>query len=441
MPVPFLLALLAGALFAQPAPETAAGRPLPMSAGGGTPAPEASDAGRTITLAEAVRLATLNDARVLSAEQDTIIAEQRVKEALFQFLPEVGLQASASKFEARYPFALSGVSRNLLVFPGADQNLYSGSGYMYLPLYEGMRHVNTFQLAKAAQKAARSNYDTVRREVGLNARETFYRLLLAQEKLAAAVRNEAAAKTIAADQALGAWDRIEAEALLGEARAEAAHARHAFEISRLALLKTLNLELDTTFRVEGALETKPLEIDIDKTIVWAIELRPELQSQTYAAEMDAISVNLAMGRRHPTLFFAGDYELTGHRFPLKQNNWDATLGIKIPLAYDLFTQVKQKEAEQRQGALKRAELQDRVRLDVRQAYENLRYWQKEYPLRESHHLGIQRLFDQAASLQGAALPKIRAAKRLSDARLAFLESVTEHILAVAKLEWAVGREL
>ncbi|MFA6316209.1 MAG: TolC family protein [Elusimicrobiota bacterium] len=404
-------------------------------------APAPAVEGRVITLEDALRLATLNDARVLSAEQDAIIAQQRVKEAWFQFLPEVGFQASASKYEARYPFALSTVSRNLLAFPGDDQNLYSGSGYWYLPVYEGGRHVNTLYLAKAALKAARSNYDAARREVLLAVKESFYRLILSQERLDAAARIEAEARALAADGSLGAWDRIEAESLLGDARAAATTARHQFETGRLALLKNLNLEFDTVFRVEGSLKTAPLEVEIDRATVWAMELRPELQSQTYRAEMDAIGVNLAMGRKNPTVFFAGDYELTGQHFPLKQNNWDATIGIKVPLAYDLFTQVKQKEAEQRQGALKRAELQDRVRLEVRQACENLLYWQREFPLREAHHASLRRLFDKAAGAPGAALSRLRASKRLSDARLAHLESVTEHILAGAKLEWAVGRAL
>ena len=38
--------------------------------------------------------------------------------------------------------------------------------------------------------------------------------------------------------------------------------------------------------------------------------------------MDAIGVNLALGRRYPTVFLAGDYELTSQRFPLDKNNWD-----------------------------------------------------------------------------------------------------------------------
>lgn len=406
------------------------------------PLPAAAQAAdRVLNIDEAVRLATLNDTRVLSAEQDTIIADQRVKEAWFQFLPELGFQASASKYEARYPFALSGVTRSILAFPGTEQNLYSGSGYWYLPIYEGGRHINTLYLAKAAHKAARSNYDSVRRQVTLAAKEAFHRLVLAKERLEVAEKNESLAQAAASDAKLGAWDRVEAEALLGESRAETTAARHAFETSRLTLLKSLNLEFNTSFKVEGTIETKPLEVDLDRTTVWAMELRPELQSQTYHAEMDAIGVNLAMGRRHPTLFFAGDYELTGYRFPLKQNNWDASFGVKVPLAYDLFTQVKQKEAEQRQGALQRAELQDRVRLDVRQAYDNLLYWQKEFPLREAHFAALKRLYEKAAESPGEALARIRAAKRLSNARVAYLEAVTEHILAVAKLEWAVGRAL
>ena len=48
-------------------------------------------------------LALKNDSRLLSAEQDRIIAEQRLTEAKLEFLPEFGLQASAAKFDARYP--------------------------------------------------------------------------------------------------------------------------------------------------------------------------------------------------------------------------------------------------------------------------------------------------------------------------------------------------
>lgn len=403
---------------------------------------------KTFALEDAQRLALLNDARLLSAEQDKIISSERVKEAKYLFLPEFGLQASATKYEARYPFSLSGDFHNILLFPsnpspfGLDTDtLYSGRGYMRMSLYEGGRTINTLKLAQAAQKQANSNHESVKMDLLLSVKEVFYRLLLAQEQVAASEKYLAAVSELAGSGRLDPWELLEGEASLGAARSRASEARHNLDLSRLAFLKSLNLELDTPFRVMGNLDAKPANIDIDKAVLWALELRPELQSETYKAQMDAISVNLASARRDPTVFVGGDYEVTGPSFPLRKNNWDATVGIKIPFSYDYWSQIKQKRAEQRQGQLKRAELQDRVRLEVRQAYETLQYWQKEWPLREAQFRKVETLYQEAAGRQGSPLSKLRALSGLLDLRISYFSAVTEHILAQARLERAVGREL
>ncbi len=324
---------------------------------------------RVYTLEETLRLLR-NDPKLQSAEQDVIIADARVTEARLRFLPDVGLQASATKYDARYPFALSPEFRNLLLLPGASsENIYSGRAYFNMPLYEGQRTLNTLRLAQASLKQAQSNRDSVKMDLTLRGKEAFYRLLLAQERAASFDLHLKSIEAAAEKGDLGPWERVEAEAGLGLARSRAAEAKHALDSARLQFLNTLSLELDTPFRVQGILETRPAKAEVEKAVIWAMELRPELQSQTYRVQMDAIGVNLAISRRNPTVFLAGDYELTAQRFPLRNNNWDMTIGIKIPFAYDFWSQLKQKRAEQRQGELTRTELQDRVRLEVRQAAE------------------------------------------------------------------------
>ncbi|MDX6768155.1 MAG: TolC family protein [Elusimicrobiota bacterium] len=411
---------------------------LPLAAA--AQAPSSALPERVYSLDEALRL-TRNDPKLQSAEQDVIIAEQRVKEAKFQFLPEVGLQASATKYDARYPFALSEDFRSILLFPSTQENIFSGRGYMRMSLYEGQRGMNTLRLARAAYQQALSNRDSVRLDLALQVKEAFYRLLYAQEAARGADELAAAVERASGEDGLGVWERIEAEAALGAAASRASDARHQLDAARLTFLRTLNLELDTPFKVDGRLETKPFKAEVEKAVVWAMELRPELQSQTYKAQMDAISVNLALGRRYPTLYVAGDYELTDQRFPLKKNNWDVTVGLKVPFSYDYWTQIARKKAEQRQGQLVRAELQDRVRLEVRQAAENLRYWQEEWPRREARWTRVSGLFEAGAGRPGPALSKIRARQGLLELRLAHLAAVKEHILARARLERAVGREL
>jgi outer membrane protein TolC len=396
---------------------------------------------RVYTLEETLRLLR-NDPKLQSAEQGVIIADARVSEAKLRFLPEVGLQASATKYDARYPYALSPEFRSLLLFPGASsESIYSGRAYFNMPLYEGQRTLNTLRLAQAAQKQALSNRDSVRLDVTLSAKEAFYRLLLAQERTSTFDVHLKNAEAAAAEGGLGPWERVEAESMLGLARSRAAEAKHALDSARLQFLNTLSLELDTPFRVQGVLETRPAKAEVEKAVIWAMELRPELQSQTYRVQMDAIGVNLALGRRSPTVLLAGDYELTAQRFPIKNNNWDVTIGIKIPFAYDFWSQLKQKRAEQRQGELARAELQDRVRLEVRQSAEALRWWQEEWPRRESQWKKVAALYDEAAGKPGATLSRLRAQDGVLEMRLANLSAVMEHILARARFERAVGREL
>lgn len=394
---------------------------------------------RSYTLDDALRL-TRNDPRLQSAEQGLVIAGARVTQAELAFLPEVGVQASATKYNSLYPFALSNDFRNILLFPSDQQNLYSSGAYFNLPLYEGKRTLNTLHLTQAAYQQAKTARDTVRLDLTLEVKEAFYSLLLAQEKAKVAKDYESAVSALAAEKNLGDWDAIEAQAALAAANARAADAGRDLDAARLAFLKSLHLELDTPFHVVGKLETHPVSVAVDKAVLWAMDQRPELQSQTYKAQMDAIGVNLAMSRRYPSVFVAGDYALTAQEFPLNKNNWDVSFGVKLPITYDFWSQLAQKRAEQRQGQLTRAELQDKVRLEVRQAVDNLRYWQDELPRRERQWHQLERMVAAASGKAGGVLTKIRAHEGLDDLRLSYLTAVTEHLLAQARLERAVGRE-
>ena len=391
------------------------------------------------SLDDSIRLAQLNNAQLQSAEQTITIARQRVQEATFLFFPEVGLQASATRYDARYPFALRPDFRSILLFPSVDDNLFSGRAYLSLPLYQGGRHVNTLQMARAAFKQARSKYDAVKMDIAYEVTKAFYRLLKARAE------EEAAAQTLrkaesAAQNGKGRWERVEAESRL-ELRSRSPRPG-ILESARLEFLKGLNKELDAPVEAAGRIETRAVEVDLKKALVWAAELRPELQSQAYKAQMDAIAVNLALGRRSPTVALGLDYELTGPRLPLKQNNWDATLGVRIPFSLDYWTQHTQKVAEQRQGELARSELQDKVQLEVRLAYEDLRYWQAEWPRRESEHERLSELVREGVqAAPGDGLDILRAELRLLKAHRSRLEAVTEHILSRARLERAVGRTL
>ena len=152
-------------------------------------------------------------------------------------------------------------------------------------------------------------------------------------------------------------------------------------------------------------------------------------------------MNLAQSRRTPTVFISGDYDLMTQNFPVDRNNWDATLGMKLPFAYDYWSELTKKRAEQRQGDISRAELQDQVRLEVREAFSDLMFWQNQYPILSGEYKKMRSLYERASQSPGKTLLKIRALSSLLGIQTAYLKAVTQHLLAKAKLERAVGREI
>jgi len=393
------------------------------------------------SLDEAVRTASRNHAGLQAAEQDITIARQRVKEARTQFLPDIGLQAMATRFDSNRAFALRPGFGSTLLFPSREDNFFSGQAYMNFSLYEGRRHINTLRLAQTVLKQARSKFQAVRLDVAYEAKTVFYRLILAQEIARSAAELRASVERF---QGKGAG-ALEHAALAAELRAADAKAGHALEHARLDFLKGLNRELDTPVQVEGSLESRPIDVDLRRMLIWATELRPELQSQTYSAQMDAISVNLALGRRTPTVVLGLDYEVVSHKLRLRDdnwlNNWDATIGVRLPFSFGFWPRLKKKVAEQRQGEIRRAELRDRVQLEVRKAYQDLMFWQAEWPEREKEARGLRGLLDAAARQGSAPLAVLRASKSVLEAQRRYLEAVAEHILARARLERAVGRPI
>lgn len=407
-----------------------------------SPAPE-----RSFTLEEAQKLSLLNNAEYLSAQQDVLISRERVAEARFRFFPEFGMEAYTTRYESEYPFVLSPSFGSIplfppgQVFPSGQQTLYSGRAFVKQSLYEGNRNVQTMHLAQTALKQSQFKVEAVRLDVLHNTERVFFHLLLAEAAVQGCrERFSDALRLVSAGWSDG-WDRVEAESVLARMRTLASQADRDLEKARLEFLKGLNLELDTTLKLVGTLQARPVRPDLAQGTLWAMELRPELQAETFQSQMDAIAVGLALSRRIPSLTMGASYEFTGDAFPLQRTNWDATIGIRFPISYDFWSHIQQKKAQQRQGQIRRAELEDRVRLEVRQAYEDVNYWQKEVPTLEQNYRSLKSAFERAKAQSYRGLAALRGNLSLLEAQARYLEAVYGQLLARSRFQRAVGKEL
>jgi hypothetical protein len=174
--------------------------------------------------------------------------------------------------------------------------------------------------------------------------------------------------------------------------------------------------------------------------MWAMEFRPELKSALYKLEMDNISVKLSLAKRYPDIILGFGYDRLGEN-NINDENIHFTLALKLPIGYDYATQLKQKKAEQRQTVLRRAAIEDAIRLQVRSAYNNVMYWQKETAARRSTWDGIKKELGGLAESGLGSADTIKIFEYYYKTGAGYLEGIKQHMLAVAELELAVGQDI
>ena len=397
-----------------------------------------------ISLENAIRLAIENNYQLLLTEQDVIIAQQKVKEAKFLYLPRISLNAGATAYNLDYPTIIpESLGMRFITQEEGHENkdLFYGTGVSAIQyLYTGGRTSSTVSLAKATLKEALSRYEAVKSKTIYDVKEAFFNLLFMQKKKELFEETSGKISKILNKKNSKSWENILVKSELAKIKSDYNFIDEETKNANLALIKTLNKEFNNTLVIQGDFELTPVEIDLKKLSVWAMEFRPELKSALYKLEMDNISVNLSLARRYPDIMLGASYERLGLN-NIKDENMQLTLALKLPLGYDYTSQIKQKRAEQRQTILKQAEIEDQIRIEVTQAYNKLLFWQEEAQNRQNTWEDISKDVKNINFNSMSKEDTIKVYEYYYQAGVNYLEGIRQHKLAIAALELAVGQDI
>lgn len=400
-----------------------------------------------LTVDEVVSLAVKNDPALLSSEQDIIIAKQRVSEARFMNLPQFALSGTLSKVNLEYPLLLGTELGDRYLDPAISNNFYTLRVYALQPLYTGGRNKNTIRLAKTAHNQAKVNYETVRTDAVYKAKKAFYTLLLTQKLRELTLSYKTRAGILSSAGTQKDWEALETELILTRLDSELERAVHAESAARNELVSVLNREPSYTFEIAGELKVPAVQVPEQKSLVTAMEMRSELKSEIYKAQMDDIAVNMAMIRRYPNVYLGASYDVNGYNVDsltessIRSNNWAASIAIHFPLSYDIWTQVVQRRAQQRQGDLKRVELQDKIRFEIISAHKELEFWTGESLKRQEILSRLEKKYEAIAAQSSNSFSALRMLRSMLELKKSCLEALYQAILARIKLEWARGADL
>ena len=399
-----------------------------------------------LTLENAIRLGLENNNKFLSAQQEIIIAEQKVKEARALFLPQLALQGTATWYNLDYPMVLPESVGNRLI-PNND-SLGQGQKHQFLSagvsatqyLYSGGRLHNTLKAAQANLKQAQSKYEAVKNALVRDVKQAFFALLYAQQNAQLAQTIQTKAKEYTRAMNLSAWDQVRAQYLTSVLISLKSAADNELHKAQLAMLVVLNKELNSTITVKGDFKPVQTELDLQHLNLWSMEFRPELKAAIYALELDNLTIDLALSRRYPDLILTGTYERLGFS-ELDDENKQISLAIRLPLSYNLFTQSTQRKAEQKQSTLRRSAIEDTIRVQVAENYADMLFWQNEVLSRQNSWLEIQKSLSRAEKTTRPTIQALEALQAYYQMGQSYYEALRHNLSAKAGLEWAIGRDL
>ncbi|MBI5572993.1 MAG: TolC family protein [Elusimicrobia bacterium] len=398
---------------------------------------------RTLTLEQSVGLAISNSQQLLSAAQDIQIAKQRLIEARAIMYPQLEFNANYSKFNAESPLFLPSLLGNTILPQKMGElddveNYYTTKISLSQVLWSAAKLSSTKKFAETELKTAESDYGAIKNKTVATAAKNFYKLLALQKKLD--ICNVSLEKL--ADRKndnANSKNRFLADRNIGKIKAIGEKIKKDLEIARIDFLDSIGIELNTIFAIKGELEYKKVPADLNKCLAWAAEYRPELKKTQLQEQMDALSVNLSLSGRYPTVALGGNYQLEDKQWPFEKKSWNATVNLTLPIfdGFGQFARIKQKKYQYRKAQINRANISDAIKAEVRKSFIEYEYAIEKYEkkIKEAETIAdTSELYKNISSSE-----YIEISEQILQMRLEYIDAVRDVIIAKIDLETVVGK--
>jgi outer membrane protein TolC len=307
------------------------------------------------------------------------------------------------------------------------------------------------KIASKASDELLAEIDLLKLDLTFQVKRAFYGLLLAQEKLTYAQRNQELAQDFLdkAELKYEAGDVAQVEVL--RARVEAATAanevRAATNDVRLAKA-TLNYLLSrkkyAPIEIVGELKRAPIKLEFDPLLDRALITRPEMRRIAFSLEREHLQ------KKSATMNYLPDLELgiNRHRVEGEGSWWDVTLSIPIPLFFWQPKKGEIAEAEANINAIQKEtdHIKNTITLEVEEAYMNAVTTENQIRLYETEILSQAEevynmfLFSYQEGEIGS-IELIAARRTLLESARSYADALFNYEDALAVLERSIGHTL
>jgi len=338
---------------------------------------------QTITFDDAIRIALRQNTTLLQANNSAALSSATVRQQRLSFLPDLRFTTNTGQNYGRTFSEEEG-----RITDQTTQSMNAGVSSS-VTLFNGLTNVASLRSAQLSEDAGERNVTRAEQTVAFTVASNFLALVQQQEQLRVQRENlaaqEAQEKQIKAFVDAGSRpisDLYQQQAAVASARSQVVNAERAFELAKVDLIQTLQLDprgsyafappaLDTTSKANAT-------FSLDSLLTRALGRRSDLFAQQSLVSAASQNVKAAKGSRWPSLSLSAGYNSAfssatsiGFTDQLNQRRGGSiAIGMSIPLFDRGTTDLAAQRAEIAEDNA-RLELKDRqqqVGLEVRRAY-------------------------------------------------------------------------
>ena len=329
---------------------------------------------RDLSLREAVELATRLSPRIQMANLRTLEARGQYGVVRSGYLPQLTARAS----ETRQTSNLRGIG---LTFPGVPARIGPFTTFDARPaVTQTVFDYSLIQSMAAARKRIQTaDFDaqSLRETTLLGVVDLYLRTLQSQTRLEATEARLRTAKALAKQARdfleVGTGNRLDlrrAESQLETETAAQAQQRRDVETTRLLLLQTIGLPVETPVRLTEKLTiAAPPVAGPEDAVSVALERRPEAQAARAAIDAARFSVRSAKAQRLPRVTFSADYGVVGQQIDRNLSTYAVRGALEVPIfqggRIQAETHIEKSRLQQAEEELR--DVENLVRLDLRTA--------------------------------------------------------------------------
>ena len=409
------------------------------------------------TLEKAISQALEASYKIKARNERIEQATNVMKQARADFLPKLGTAYSYNRLSEPAVRGSTILGNTVVPLVVGTEDNFQWTWFLRQPLFTGFALLSSYRLAELGIDQSQLEMDLEMLDLVLRVKEAYFNILGADKAVEVAETTvESLTQTVKVARSffevgmIPVNDVLRAEVELANAEQSLVRAKNASETTRASFNTVLVRQVNAPVEVEDALVYRPEIGSFDIFEKRALENRPEIKILDVNILQTDQQIRLAKSKYYPEISLTYQYISQGDTAAVKgspfvdANHWEV-LAVANWTFWEwgkTYYAGKEKESLKRQLAETKADVEDGIRLQVKQAMVDLDSSAKNIPTtqkgieagEENLRVNAERYKAQVSTITDL----LDAQTLLARARLDYYRALYDHNLAKARLERALG---